>query len=490
MKKIYFSLLLTLGVFVGMAAPSIYTPELVAPANNQTGVPPNVTLDWTAVVGMPGLFYEIQLSSDGEFTAPENFNTELSRIDMSMLLFGETYFWRVRAKDESGTSEWSEVRDFTVLAQTTILTPANGATKVNANAEIKWNIITGIDYIDYQLDTVATFDSPEMRMTTIPGNLEKINTSNLKFGLTYYLRIRGRHAADTSSWSNVNSFTVTNIFELRDPTNNATNVVPDVEFRWKKVEGINKYNIYVALDPDIHSYDLFSAQKTDTKKKPDTLMFGTTYYWQMSAIHATDTLFSPIWSFSTIAAVKNIDPANNATNVPLQPILKWNSVSGVIGFTVQIASNPEFDNPRTYPIHELSNISTQSFRVPANIMDSATVYYWRTNMISNKDTSDWSPAWSFRTVSLGNSDVEYVRNVKIYPSPASTSINIQLPTGENGKAELMIFDLLGKARIVSEVNINRGLIRDIPVNNLGEGLYLVQVIKGGKLFSNRLIISR
>jgi hypothetical protein len=453
-------------------------------------VQPNVTLDWTAVVGMPGLYYEVQLSTDAEFTAPENFNAELSRIDMSLLLFGDSYFWRVRAVDETGTSEWSEIREFTVLTQTTILTPANGATKANANAEIKWNKVTGVDCFDYQLDTLATFDSPELRTTTVPGNLEKINTSNLKFGLTYYLRIRARHAVDTSSWSVVNSFTVTNIFELRDPTNGAINVVPDAEFRWRRVEGINKYNLYVATDPAIHSFDLYSALKTDTKRTTDTLLFGVTYYWQMSANHSADTLFSPIWSFTTISAVKNIEPANNATNVPLQPILKWNSVSGVIAFNVQIATNPEFDNPRTYPIHELSNISTQSFKVPMSIIDSATVYYWRTNMVSKRDTSDWSPAWSFRTLAVGNNDIEYVRNVKIYPSPANSSVNIQLPSGENGKADLLIFDLLGKARMNSEVTINRGLIRDIPVSNLGEGLYLIQVIKEGKSFSNRLIISR
>ena len=111
-------------------------------------------------------------------------------------------------------------------------------------------------------------------------------------------------------------------------------------------------------------------------------------------------------------------------------------------------------------------------------------------MVSKRDTSDWSPAWSFRTLAVGNNDIEYVRNVKIYPSPANSSVNIQLPSGENGKADLLIFDLLGKARMNSEVTINRGLIRDIPVSNLGEGLYLIQVIKEGKSFSNRLIISR
>lgn len=490
MKKIYFSLLLTLGFLVGMASPSIFTPELVSPPDGQTGVQVDVLLDWTAVVGLPGLYYEIQLSEDAEFTAPENFTAELSRIKMSLLHFGETYYWRVRAIDQSGTSEWSVVRSFTVLSKTIIRAPANNATKVNANAEIKWDMMTGISHIDYQLDTVPTFDSPELRTTTIAGNLEKYNTSNLKFGLTYYIRLRGRHAADTSDWSAVNSFTVTNIFDLRDPSNNATNVVPDVEFRWKKVEGINKYNIYLSTDPDIHSYELFSAPKTETKRKSDTLMFGTTYYWQMSAIHSADTLFSPIWKFATIAAVKNIEPANNATNVPLQPILKWNSVSGVIAFTVQIANNPDFNNPRTYPIHDLSNISTQSFRIPANILDSASTYYWRTNMISNRDTSDWSPAWSFRTASLGVEDVEFVRNVSIYPSPANTSINVQLPATENGKAEIIVFDLLGKARLNTEVIVNRGLIKDISVSGLPDGLYLIQVVKSGKSYSNRVVIKR
>lgn len=490
MKKIYLSLFLTLSVIMVWAAPTIFTPELVAPLNNQTGMAPNVTLDWDAVVGMPGLYYEVQLSDDTLFTSPENFIAELSRVEMSQLMFGDSYFWRVRAVDETGTSDWSEIRKFTVLIQTIIRTPANGANKVIANVEIVWDKVTGVDAFDYQLDTTSTFDSPELRNTTVPGSLNKFATSNLKFGLKYYLRIRARHAADTSLWSPTNSFTVTSIFDLRDPSNGALAVAPDAEFRWRRVDGINKYNLYISTDPDIHSYEIYSALKTDTRKVPDTLMFGTTYYWQMSANHSADTLFSPIFSFTTISAVKNISPANNATNVSIQPILKWNTVSGITAYNVQVADNPDFDNPKTYHIHELSNISTQSFKVPATSIDSATVYYWRTNMVSTRDTSDWSPAWSFRTEALGVNDIEIVQNVKVYPSPASSSINIQLPSAENGKAGLLIYNLLGKVRMNSEVNINNGLIRDIPVSSLADGLYLIQVVKEGKSYSNRLIISR
>lgn len=489
MKKLYFSLLLSLGVVMVMAAPTIFTPELVAPTNNQTGVAPNVTLDWAAVVGQPGLHYEVQLSTDAEFTAPENFSVDLSRISMANLMFGDTYFWRVRAVDPTGISDWTEIRSFTVVTRTILRGPNNGAT-VDANVELKWDEITGVSFYDYQLDTTDTFDSPELRTITIPGNLKKVNAANLEFGTTYFVRIRARHSLDTSAWTNPSSFTVTTTFTLREPANNAEKIAPLADVRWTKVNGINKYNIYVSTDPDMHSYDIYTANKADTRKKLDTLLFGTTYYWQMGAIHSTDTLFSAIWSFTTMSAITNVSPTNNATNVPLQTILKWNTVPGIIAYQVQIANNPDFNNANTYPIHDLSNISTQSFKVPLAIMDSATTYYWRTKMLSLRDTSDWSPAWSFRTVALGTNEIDFVRNVKVYPSPATSSVNIQLPATENGNAELIIFDLLGKARLNSQVTVNRGLIRDIPVENLPEGLYLFQILKQGKSYSNRLIISR
>ncbi len=96
----------------------IYTPELSLPANGAVDQMPDVVLDWNGVTGgNTGIIkYDIQLDTDPAFPDPANFETEfLTAVQASTLLFGETYYWRVRARDGNDVSGWSETRSFRVI---------------------------------------------------------------------------------------------------------------------------------------------------------------------------------------------------------------------------------------------------------------------------------------------------------------------------------------------------------------------------------------
>ena len=89
----------------------------------------------------------------------------------------------------------------------------------------------------------------------------------------------------------------------------------------------------------------------------------------------------------------------------------------------------------------------------------------------------------FRTVGeLGNND-NLLSNVVIYPNPAKNNLNIQ-----NAKnASVKVFDLLGRI-VLLENNIS--LNQQLDVSKLTTGTYLIKIINGNQIKTDKFIINR
>ena len=491
MKRIYLSLILAFSCAFAMASPDIFAPELVSPLNAATGVTPDVVLDWTTVVGQTGLHYVVHLSTDEAFTSPVVLTTELSRYQTSFLTFGGQYFWKVQAVDATGSSDWTETRTFTVVAGPSLRRPNNNAT-VDSNVEVLWDAMTGVVSFEYQFDTAATFDSPDLRVYLAAGNLTKSPASRLLFGETYHFRLRAIHNEDTSDWSDVRTVKVINVFPLKKPSNGATDTDITAELQWTEIKGVDKYSIFIATDAGFQHFETFTAGKSLKKMRPDTLSFDTKYYWRMAAIHARDTLLSDTLTFTTVKTVSQTSPANNSTNIALRPNLVWSKLSGVLSYDLQLDSKSDFSTAMNYTIRaNTSTGTTEQFAVPLNVLDSASVYYWRVLANSSRDTSEYSPAWNFRTLALGINNPGALNNgLRIYPSPAVNTISIKMNSNLNGMAEVTLFDLLGKMRVAAKSSVVAGLIKDFDLGTLPDGVYILQLNVNGFKTMSKVVVKK
>ncbi len=89
----------------------------------------------------------------------------------------------------------------------------------------------------------------------------------------------------------------------------------------------------------------------------------------------------------------------------------------------------------------------------------------------------------FKTVGeLGNND-NVLGNVVIYPNPAKNNLNIQ--NAENSSVK--VFDLLGRV-VLLENNIS--LNQQIDVSKLTTGTYLIKIINGNQVKTDKFIINR
>jgi len=80
--------------------------------------------------------------------------------------------------------------------------------------------------------------------------------------------------------------------------------------------------------------------------------------------------------------------------------------------------------------------------------------------------------------------VEKITKVSVYPNPANSNFNIEIPEGFVG-GELSIIDLTGK--IVIKERVTQSNTKRIDISNLNDGIYLIRMANGSAHFTDRLI---
>lgn len=79
---------------------------------------------------------------------------------------------------------------------------------------------------------------------------------------------------------------------------------------------------------------------------------------------------------------------------------------------------------------------------------------------------------------------EKISKVSVYPNPANSNFNIEIPESFVG-GEISIIDLTGK--VVMKDRITLSTIKHMDISNLNDGIYLIRMNNGAVQFTDRLI---
>ncbi|HQH59215.1 MAG TPA: hypothetical protein PLM94_03460, partial [Bacteroidales bacterium] len=124
---------------------TLTTPGIVSPFNGATNQNPNVQIDWSSVTGATN--YEFKLGTNPTLSGvPAQSSGSNSYYNTSELLFGTTYYWQVRAKSATDSSNWSAIWHFTTLNNVSLASPTNSATGRMPNVTLDWDLVSGITY--------------------------------------------------------------------------------------------------------------------------------------------------------------------------------------------------------------------------------------------------------------------------------------------------------------------------------------------------------
>jgi uncharacterized protein (TIGR02145 family) len=177
-------------------------PSLASPLNNSTNIIVSPVLIWNSSSG--ATTYSLMVASDMAFA---NIITNQSKISdtsyqISALNNTTSFYWKVCAKDNNGSSDWSSVWKFTTgLAPSspTLTFPEKNSTPVFIPITFSWNPVA--DATSYKLQV-----STENSFTNIQYNQDSLTTTNqqitiLKPLTQYFWRVRANSIYGSSGWS-------------------------------------------------------------------------------------------------------------------------------------------------------------------------------------------------------------------------------------------------------------------------------------------------
>ena len=410
------------------------TVYLNSPANNST-TECAVTFDWLAHAGVN--FYEYQVDETSAFNSPnlisgqntyinhmdENMDTE---IEISSLNFDTEYFWRVRAHNATGTSNWSETRKITTLSTIELTSPNHLASTFTA-VNFDWEDFDGCTLYQMQIDTSLGFNSTLLSLHA--SGISEKEIHQFHFGWNYYWRVRGISSTDTSSWSETRKYYTYNQVGLFTPTDSALSLNENgVYLDWWYHLGAFGYQLEIDTTNTFDSpnllhenipYQFDHANGPDTEYTTDTLLDDQFYFWRVRAINEVDTSrWEERW-FSTGEDVLNLPdapqlqtPLMGQMEVAVNPIINWSDITGAAGYRYQYDVSPDFNNP-------IAGYVTNSEAQILNLQ-FATTYYWRARTHDGSFLSPWSEPFQFTTEQETLSPPQL-----IFPADGTTDMYVQ-----------------------------------------------------------------
>jgi uncharacterized protein (TIGR02145 family) len=198
--------------FTTQPAPQV--PVLISPTDGAIMNVSTVLFIWNGSENATS--YTVQVSTDNLFNnlIVEQIGIVDTNKSVSSLEEGMTYFWRVRASNSFGVSDWSVARSFTMDYTTPPPTPPlsfYGPTEGFTNSPLVTGILWGktprTTHHTLQISSNSTFSSVDFEYYVVQeswGTLVMLD--ELDGSTTYYWRVKAHNPIGESDWSVVHSF--------------------------------------------------------------------------------------------------------------------------------------------------------------------------------------------------------------------------------------------------------------------------------------------
>lgn len=369
------------------------TPTIPSPADSAENVSITGDLVWNAILGANS--YHVQLSTN------ENFSTTIindSSVAGESIVYENltpniTYYWRVRAKSGSNSSDWSKTWMFkTGVGRVTLTSPSLGATGVPLNGNLKWEAMPGAASYDLILSDQTDLSNPVYNETDITTN--QFAYSNLDANTTYYWKVRAVDSDDNpAEWSSKWHFTTTaGEPMLLTPVDGKGGMDLSDTLIWQASDGAESYQVQIATDSNFSSIKVNESNISDTRYIYHNFDYYTKYFWRVRSSNSEgNSQWSQVRTFYTL--IQNpelLEPSNNSINQLTELTLKWNDVKGAESYRLLLSDKLDFSN-----IIVDENIDGNQYTLTG--LDYLKKYYWKVMANHHDRNSDFSSVWNFIT---------------------------------------------------------------------------------------------
>jgi hypothetical protein len=256
---------------------------------------------------------------------------------------------------------------------------------------------------DVNNGTAGTFRGNQASTYYVAGFPGFAYPDGLVPGTTYYWRIDEVNVAEPNSpWKGpVWSFSVPPKKAYNPvPANGAESVDVNVKLSWTAGFGAKLHTVYFGTNFDTVSSAAGGLPQGVTTYSPTGLKRAKTYYWRVDEFDAVTTHKGDVWSFTTLGAVGNPNPANGAVDIKQTPTLGW--TSGAYAASHEVYFGVDADAVRN------ATKASPEFKATKALGDESyapgklawtTTYYWRIDEVNsvNPDSPWVGRVWSFTT---------------------------------------------------------------------------------------------
>jgi hypothetical protein len=317
----------------------IGSATVISPMDKSTDQSLRSRYMWSTVSGAEQYSLVVSKSSDlsNPIISVDNVsNTEYS--SLAELELSTTYYWQVRSISSSNGSSDSPVWSFTtasakVASAPDLIMPAANAVVAAGRIELQWSSVEGATSYDVEVSDNQTFSTIAYSgagQTASSWSIDVTESSR-----TLYWRVRSVNSAGTGAWSSWRRFSTSASAllapELLSPPRNGVRIEPTVIFVWNEVSNAVSYHIQVSTDANFGTLVYSKNKLIGLSTLPLNLNSSMTYYWRvLSENEQGESVWSPVWSFTTSSGTTSISEDVSANTIRVTP----HPVVGSIGLTI------------------------------------------------------------------------------------------------------------------------------------------------------------
>ncbi|KQS26886.1 fibronectin type III domain-containing protein [Dyadobacter sp. Leaf189] len=469
------------GVFVKVNASAFAVPK--APANliaTPTSVS-QITLSWTDT-STDEVTFELESAGDGiKYTKIADLKSNTVSYIHDTLKASTKYWYRIRAKNVSGYSAYSNVASATTLtpvitipkAPSALVATPVSASQIhlgwtdNANDETAFEVESSVDGVRFE------------KIAEVAANMVIYQHTGLKPATKYWYRVLAKNSAGKSAYTSIVS-AITFQVAPAAPDSLAGIVVSQTQINlsWVDLSG-NETGFQVERSTNGTAFTKVADLPANATSYQNTgLTAGTLYYYRVRAVNAIGASpYSSVVSLRTLNIPVPDRPADFSA-VPLAPQivqLRWAPVTGnAVSVSIEKAKAAD----ENYVILATVPATVLQFQDTAKL--EKVDYFYRIKAVNAGGSSPYSLIAIVRAGSIitGMEDPQ-ARN-SIYTIGRTLFVNPRLA----GKYTISIYHISGK----KQKALTATRPAEINLQGLAAGIYIVAIEAGKEVISKRIAL--
>lgn len=355
------------------------TPVLSYPADEASNMPFNLAFSWS--ISEFTYKYRFQLSKSADMSKPIKDEASISNgYIVNGLEQLTTYYWRVKAINDVGESDWTPIRSFTTAApkpdKPELVYPPNESTEISITPTLSWKLIPSAEEYQVQVSLKNDFSGFTVIVDSYtPDTTYTVPFEKLDAKTTYFWRVRSKAGGQNSTWSTTWKFQtkqpdpVPDVATLNEPKLNGVNIKLNAKFSWSKVEYAKEYKLQISKTSMFPQQDIVFNKTVETNEYQlmgnEMLQPKTKYFWRVQSLgEAGFSNWSTTYNFTTEEGQKVTNYLfNNLVELFPNPTDDYL----ILSFRYpEVISSVEILDIFGNKLTTLSDISTESIRLSLN----------------------------------------------------------------------------------------------------------------------------